>query len=637
MHPHERFHTAVVIAGELRVDVATARTEHYEYPAALPVVEHSSIRRDLHRRDFTINSMAIAVDAATFGLLLDPFGGRADLEAGALRVLHNLSFIEDPTRIFRAVRYETRYGFAMEPHTLELARNTVAMGLVGEVSGARLRDELLAILEDPRAPRGARADGPAGSGRALHPALDCSRETIELIERVDLLRADSPAGARALAGAVCGDRPGCRGRRAGAVAGVAADPPPRRPGGRLGARCCRRGCWRRSRAAATPADVAELLAPQPLEVAIVCRRARLGRRRSAYLEGGAAVTLELDGDVAAAGVRAGPLAAGGGGVGRAPAAQAKRADRRSRAGARGRSGDPGGGRVTTIRWDAHRPASTVVFTGRTGGVSEGAFASLNLGALTDDEPRRCGRIAAAQSRRPALIPNDATMAWQVAGAEVREVTATPSVGSLHAAGAASRFPSPTGWSPRCPPSRWCCWQPIACRSRSLAPTARGWPCCTRGGRACWPASASRESARWAAASVAMVGPGAGPCCYEVKDDVGQAAAGGVRRSRPCGTGAPTCGTAPGRPWSAPGWSTSRWPVDARSVARRSTSRTGAIVAAPAARGWSVSLVPDPAVIAANLARIRSEIGPEVEILAATKYVDTDGMQALAGGRRDAGG
>ena len=151
------------------------------------MVEHSSIRRDLHRRDFTINSMAIAVDAATFGLLLDPFGGRADLEAGALRVLHNLSFIEDPTRMFRAVRYETRYGFAMEPHTLELARNTVAMGLVGEVSGARLRDELVAILAAPAHRR--RWRGCISWPRPRpSPGARLLPETIHLMGRIDALR-----------------------------------------------------------------------------------------------------------------------------------------------------------------------------------------------------------------------------------------------------------------------------------------------------------------------------------------------------------------------------------------------------------------------------------------------------------------
>ncbi len=295
MHPHERFHTAVVIAGDLRVDVATARTEHYESPAALPVVEHSSIRRDLHRRDFTINAMAIALDAASFGCLLDPFGGQADLSAGILRVLHNLSFIEDPTRMFRAVRYETRYGFAMERHTLGLARSTVGMGLVAEVSGARLRDELLALIEDERAPRALRRLHELELDRALHPALDCSPEALGLVVRADEIRAGclpelDPWRAR-FAAIAQGFEPDqlepwlewLRLRRRDGQAVALAAVLPRRLLAPLAA-------------AATPADVAELLAPHPVEVALLA--AALGSDPAlGYLRAGAAVRLELDGDV----------------------------------------------------------------------------------------------------------------------------------------------------------------------------------------------------------------------------------------------------------------------------------------------------------------------------------------------------
>ena len=105
-----------------RVDVVTARTEFYDAPAALPTVEHASIREDLFRRDFTINAMAVSLKGADLGRLVDPFGGRRDLAAKTIRVLHNLSFIDDPTRIFRAIRYENRYGFRMDDHTVRLAR-----------------------------------------------------------------------------------------------------------------------------------------------------------------------------------------------------------------------------------------------------------------------------------------------------------------------------------------------------------------------------------------------------------------------------------------------------------------------------------------------------------------------------------
>ena len=105
-----------------RIDVATARTEFYDYPGALPAVEQASIRQDLYRRDFTINAMAVSLKGEDFGRLVDYFGGHRDLEGRVIRVLHNLSFIDDPTRIFRAIRYENRYGFRMDAHTLALAR-----------------------------------------------------------------------------------------------------------------------------------------------------------------------------------------------------------------------------------------------------------------------------------------------------------------------------------------------------------------------------------------------------------------------------------------------------------------------------------------------------------------------------------
>ncbi|HEX2287731.1 MAG TPA: CBS domain-containing protein, partial [Gaiellaceae bacterium] len=144
---HRKFGTAVVVYGDdQRIDVVTARTEFYDAPAALPSVEHATIREDLFRRDFTINAMAVSLKGEDFGRLVDPFHGRRDLEAKTIRVLHNLSFIDDPTRIFRAIRYESRYGFRMDEHSQRLARGTIEMGLVGDLSSARLRDELTALL-----------------------------------------------------------------------------------------------------------------------------------------------------------------------------------------------------------------------------------------------------------------------------------------------------------------------------------------------------------------------------------------------------------------------------------------------------------------------------------------------------------
>jgi tRNA nucleotidyltransferase (CCA-adding enzyme) len=188
--PHDKFGTAVVKydADRKRVDVATTRTEFYDYPAALPTVEQASIRQDLYRRDFTINAMAVSLKGEDFGRLVDPFGGLSDLERGVVRVLHNLSFIDDPTRIFRAVRYENRYGFRMDGHTLALARACVEMNLVGELSSARLRDELQALLDEERVGGAILRMHELGIDRAIHPHLAADDEAVRVIEALDELR-----------------------------------------------------------------------------------------------------------------------------------------------------------------------------------------------------------------------------------------------------------------------------------------------------------------------------------------------------------------------------------------------------------------------------------------------------------------
>src|SRR5438874_3071734 len=186
---HEKFGTAVVVYGdEERVDVVTARTEFYDAPAALPTVEHASIREDLFRRDFTINAMAVSLKGADLGRLVDPFGGRRDLAARTIRVLHNLSFIDDPTRIFRAIRYENRYGFRMDDHTLRLARGTIEMGLVGDLSSARLRDELEALLEEGEIEHSILRLAELGAASAVHPHLAADEETVALLRRLRELR-----------------------------------------------------------------------------------------------------------------------------------------------------------------------------------------------------------------------------------------------------------------------------------------------------------------------------------------------------------------------------------------------------------------------------------------------------------------
>lgn len=148
-HPHEPFLTAAVhLPEDVRVDVATARTEFYRRPAALPEVETSAIRQDLYRRDFTINAMAMSLAPGHLGELLDFFGGRRDIERRVVRVLHSLSFLDDPTRVLRAVRFTTRLGFGIAAETRHLIGVAVGEGVFARLSGERLRDELAELLEE---------------------------------------------------------------------------------------------------------------------------------------------------------------------------------------------------------------------------------------------------------------------------------------------------------------------------------------------------------------------------------------------------------------------------------------------------------------------------------------------------------
>jgi len=146
---HERFSTAMVVLPDtFKIDIATARLEYYEYPAALPTVELSSIKLDLYRRDFTINAMAVQLNPEKYGTLNDFFNCQNDLKHRAIKVLHNLSFVEDPTRIFRAIRLEKRMDFQIVEHTKRLIRNAVKMDLFGKDNDPRFLSELQYILSE---------------------------------------------------------------------------------------------------------------------------------------------------------------------------------------------------------------------------------------------------------------------------------------------------------------------------------------------------------------------------------------------------------------------------------------------------------------------------------------------------------
>jgi tRNA nucleotidyltransferase (CCA-adding enzyme) len=202
---HDRFETATVRAGELAFDLATTRRETYDEPGALPRVEAAPLAEDLARRDFAINAMAVALSGDDLGHLYDPCGGVPDLEARVVRILHQRSFLDDPTRLLRAVRYEVRLGFRMDEDTERAARAALAEGAMSTVSGARVRDELMDLLAEPEAPRGVRRMTDLGIDRALHPALAGDAELVAAAS----LAASALGGDRALAAlsALCSAAP----------------------------------------------------------------------------------------------------------------------------------------------------------------------------------------------------------------------------------------------------------------------------------------------------------------------------------------------------------------------------------------------------------------------------------------------
>ncbi|MDD5196200.1 MAG: hypothetical protein PHV92_01045 [Candidatus Omnitrophica bacterium] len=143
---HRQFGTATVfVRPGLKVDFSSSRQEHYPSPAHLPLVKGGSLKDDLNRRDFTLNAMAISLKD---GKLVDYFGGLNDLRHKVIRVLHPLSFIDDPTRIFRAIRFEQRYNFKIEPESLKLLRQAVRLKMLERIHPHRTRDDLVLILKE---------------------------------------------------------------------------------------------------------------------------------------------------------------------------------------------------------------------------------------------------------------------------------------------------------------------------------------------------------------------------------------------------------------------------------------------------------------------------------------------------------
>ncbi len=183
---HSKFRTSVVILDDgLKIDVATARLEYYSKPAALPTVVMSSIKSDLFRRDFSINSMAVQLNGKTPYALVDFFNGRRDLKEKRLRVLHNLSFVEDPSRAFRAVRFEQRFGFALGKQTEAFMKQAINKRLMDKLSGTRLFNELRLLLDDGEAMKCLRRLRELDLLKFIHPAVAKRPDDFEVLERID--------------------------------------------------------------------------------------------------------------------------------------------------------------------------------------------------------------------------------------------------------------------------------------------------------------------------------------------------------------------------------------------------------------------------------------------------------------------
>lgn len=188
---HRKFGTATVVMPwgllkdkRFKVDVATARTEKYERPAALPEVEFSSLRNDLYRRDFTINAMAVALNKNNFGQLIDFLGGKRHLQEGVIAVLHKDSFIDDPTRIFRAVRFEQRFGFRIEKATERLIKTAIKNDMFGKTEKQRIRDELVLMLSEKDPARAIIRMHQLDELRFIHPSIKADKRLIALFKSI---------------------------------------------------------------------------------------------------------------------------------------------------------------------------------------------------------------------------------------------------------------------------------------------------------------------------------------------------------------------------------------------------------------------------------------------------------------------
>jgi len=200
INTHKKFGTAVIIfPDDFKIDVASARLEYYKMPAALPIVEKSSIKLDLARRDFTINTLAVGLNPDNFGTMIDYFGANRDIKDKTIRTIHNLSFVEDPTRIFRAIKFSNRFGFNIGKVTSNLIKNAIKIDCFKNLSGLRVLSELKQIFEEENPIPAIKTLQAYGLEKVIHKELTFIPNTYDLLESVnktlswhDLLYMDEP-------------------------------------------------------------------------------------------------------------------------------------------------------------------------------------------------------------------------------------------------------------------------------------------------------------------------------------------------------------------------------------------------------------------------------------------------------------
>jgi len=186
INTYKKFGTAVIIFPDnFKIDVASARLEYYKTPAALPIVEKSSIKLDLARRDFTINTLAISLNPESFGTMVDYFGANRDLKDKTIRIIHNLSFVEDPTRIFRAIKFSNRFGFKVGKVTSNLIKNAIKIDCFKNLSGLRVLSELKQIFEEENPIPAIKMMEKYGLEKVIHKSLNFIPNSYQLLESVN--------------------------------------------------------------------------------------------------------------------------------------------------------------------------------------------------------------------------------------------------------------------------------------------------------------------------------------------------------------------------------------------------------------------------------------------------------------------